>query len=127
MNWSLSSFKNYYDYDDNKYQGIRDIGNFFDEVDEDYYKPINTKSSFNGNYIEYESKGDKYKNLSPKEYLDMISPYLSDMLNDNKPRREWKIKLTMSINFISSKDSDETHNLHTKSNNIEVMMGNKTY
>ena len=57
----------------------------------------------------------------------MISPYLSDMLNDNKPRREWKIKLTMSINFISSKDSDETRNLHTKSNNIEVMMGNKTY
>ena len=32
----------------------------------------------------------------------------------------------MSINFISSKDSDETRNLHTKSNNIEIMMGNKT-
>ena len=50
----------------------------------------------------------------------MISPYLSDMINDHKPRREWKIKLTMSINFISSKDSDE-------SNDIEVMMGNETY
>ena len=120
MNWSFSSFKNYYDYDDTKYQGIRDIGNFFDEVDEDYYKPIKTKSAFNGNYIEYESKEDKDKNLSPKEYLDMISPYLSDMINDHKPRREWKIKLTMSINFISSKDSDE-------SNDIEVMMGNETY
>ena len=32
----------------------------------------------------------------------------------------------MSINFISSNDSDETHNLHTKSNNIEIMMGNDT-
>ena len=25
-----------YDYDDNKYQGIRHIGNLFSEVDEDY-------------------------------------------------------------------------------------------
>ena len=31
-------------------------------TDEDYYKPISTKSAFNGNYIEYESKGDKNKN-----------------------------------------------------------------
>ena len=32
----------------------------------------------------------------------------------------------MSINFISSKDSDETRNMHTKSNNIEIMMGSET-
>ena len=32
----------------------------------------------------------------------------------------------MSINFISSKDSDETRNKHTKSNNIEIMMGSQT-
>ena len=32
----------------------------------------------------------------------------------------------MSINFISSKDSDETHNMHTKSNNIEIMVGGET-
>ena len=30
------------------------------------------KSAFNNNYIEYESKGDKIKNLSPKEYLVII-------------------------------------------------------
>ena len=59
---SLYNFKKYYDY---RYQGIEDIGNLFYEVDEDYYKPIKTKSAFNGNYIEYESKGDKDKNLSP--------------------------------------------------------------
>ena len=92
----------------------------------DYYEPRKTKSAFNGSYIEYESKGDKTKNLSPKEYLDMIRPYLSDMINDHKTRRKWKIQLTTSINFISSKDSDETRNLHTKSNNIEIMMGNET-
>ena len=56
----------------------------------------------------------------------MIRPYLSDMIIDYKTQGEWKIQLTMSINFISSNDSDETHNLHTKSNNIEIMMGNDT-
>ena len=33
----------------------------------------------------------------------------------------------MSINFISSKDSDETRNMHTKSYNIEIMMGSETH
>ena len=56
----------------------------------------------------------------------MIRPYLSDMIIDYKTQGEWKIQLTMSINFISSNDSDEIHNLHTKSNNIEIMMGNDT-
>ena len=39
---------------------------------------------------------------------------------------EWKIQLTMSINFISSKDSDETRNMHTKSDNIEIIIGSET-
>ena len=39
---------------------------------------------------------------------------------------EWKIKLTMSINFISYKDSDETGTMHTKSDNIEIMVGSET-
>ena len=121
---SLDSLKKYYDYD-TEYQGIRDIGNLFDEVDEDYHKPIKTKKAFNGNYIKYESKGDKDKNLLPKEYLHMIRPYLRNMINDHKTRIEWKIQLTVPINFISSKESDETRNLHTKNNNIEIMMGNE--
>ena len=99
---------------------------FNQSTDEDYYKPIWTKSAFNGNYIEYESKGDKNKNLSPKEYLDMIRPYLSDMITDYKAQGEWKIQLTLSINFIYSNGSDETRNLRSKSDNIEVMMGDET-
>ena len=31
----------------------------------------------------------------------------------------------MVINFISSKDSDETRTMHTKSNNVEIMMGSE--
>ena len=64
--------------------------------------------------------------MSPKEYLDMIRPYLSDMIINYKIQGEWKIKLTISINFISSNGSDETRNLHTKSNDIEIVMGSET-
>ena len=32
----------------------------------------------------------------------------------------------MIINFISSKDSHDIRTMHTKSNNIEIMMGNET-
>ena len=73
----------------------------------------------------------------------MIRPYLSGTINDHKIPKilkvysgnevidyetqfgEWKIQLAMSINFISSKDSDETHNMHTQSNNIEIMIGSE--
>ena len=64
--------KEYPDQYDPNYNGIRDIQNLFDEINENYYKPVITKSAFTGNYIEYESRGDKYKNLSPPEYLNML-------------------------------------------------------
>ena len=32
----------------------------------------------------------------------------------------------MQINFTSSKDSGETRTMHTKSDNIEIMMGSET-
>ena len=48
------------------------------------------------------------------------------MINDHKTQREWKIQLTMPINFMSPKDSEETHTMHTKSHNVEIMMGSKT-
>ena len=44
--------------------------------------------------MEYESKGDKDKKLSLREYPDMIRPYLSNTINDHKTRKEWKIQLT---------------------------------
>ena len=33
----------------------------------------------------------------------------------------------MTINFISTKDSDETRTVHTKSDNIEIMMRSETH
>ena len=141
---NLSKTKKYYDYDDIEYNGIRDVKDLFDlSIDEDYYKPIIAKSAFNNNYIQYQSKGDKGKNLSIKKYLNMIRPYLSDIINDHKTQgnwrihsgneiiepktqSEWKIQLTMAIHFISFKDSNETRTMDTKSNNVEIMMGSET-
>ena len=57
-------------------------------------------------YIVYESKRDKDKILSIKEYLAMVRPYLSDIINNHKTQGEWNILLTMAINFFSSKDSE---------------------
>ena len=75
---------------------IREIRNLlngiaFSGIDEDYYRPITTKNTVNGNYVEYESKGDKDKNLSPKEYLDMIRPNLSDMINNHKTSKNLRV------------------------------------
>ena len=69
-------------------------------------------------------------------------PYLRDMINNHKAPvklkslsgeiidddtfREWKIQLTMQIDFISFKDSKETQTLDTKSDNMEIMMGSET-
>ena len=123
---------------------MSNVKDLFDlSIDEDYYKPIIAKSPFNNSYIQYESKGDKGKNLSIQKYLNMIKPLLSDIINDHKTQgkrrihsdnktiehqtqSKWKIQLTMAINFISSKDSDETRTMHTKYNNVEIMMGSET-
>ena len=56
----------------------------------------------------------------------MIKQYLSDIINDPKTEGEWKIQLMMVNNFISSNDSNETRTMHTKSDNIEIMIGNET-
>ena len=100
----------YHDHDDLDYHGIRDIENVFDNIDDDdYYKPILVKSSFDENYKCYESRGDKDKKLSIEQYLDMIKPYLSDLINENKAieisSNEWKIQINMHINFVSSNDT----------------------
>ena len=80
---NLSKTKKYYDYDDIEYRGIRNVRDLFDlSIDEYCYKPIIVRGAFNSSYIQYESKGDKVKNLSIKEYLNIIKPYLSDIIND---------------------------------------------
>ena len=50
------------------------------------------------------------------------------MINDYKTTEseEWKIKLNMHANFISSNDTGETRLINTLSANEEIMLGNET-
>ena len=57
-----------------------------------------------------------------KEY----GKFIDNKIIDYKSLNEWKIHLTMKINFISSKDSEETWNMSTKSDSVEIMMGSET-
>ena len=48
------------------------------------------------------------------------------MTNNHKTQEEWEIHLTMAINCFSSIDSEEIRTMHSKSDNIEIMMGAET-
>ena len=113
----------YHDYDDFEYKGIKDIENLFKiSIDKDYYKPKLNKSVYNKIYAQYESKGDKI--LSLKEYLNLIEKYLRELLEEYKQKGEWKVQLTIEVNFISLRpSSDESHIMYTRSDNIEIMFG----
>ena len=111
-------------YQDNITYGLDYLFNELNE--EDYYKPTEVKSAFDGSYMLYESKGDKDNNLSIDEYFDIIRPYLRDMIDNHKARGEWKIQLTMRIIFVSFTDANETREMHTKSDNITIMSGIET-
>ena len=119
----ITRLDKYRDYDDFEYKGIKDIENLFKiSIDKDYYKPKLNKSGYNKNYAQYESKGDKI--LSLKEYLNLIEKYLRELIEEYKQKGEWKVQLTIEVNFISLKPgSDETRIMYTRSDNIEIMFG----
>ena len=93
--------------------------------------------------------------MSPKEYLDVIRPYLIDLINEHKrtvelnntnsnnntnnsnnntnnsnneenDRAEWKIQLVMQNNFISDKNFEDTHTIYSASKPVEIFMGSDT-
>ena len=136
----LDNYDDNYDFaDDDEYRKIGSIRTLFKEFDRDYYKPIRTDGGFagkNNNYIEYTSKGDRYENLSPKEYLNMIKPYLRDLINNHKTamesnneendRAEWKIQLVMQNNFISDEDFEDTRTTYQANEPVEIFKGSGT-
>ena len=54
-------------------ENIRDSFSILD------YEPVLIKSGFEGNYLEYMSNGNN--SLSFNEYLELIKPYLYDLIN----------------------------------------------
>ena len=148
----LDNYDYNYDFaEDDEYRKIESTRTLFKELDRDYYKPIITDAGFderNDDYIEYTSKADGYENLSPKEYFNVISQYLRNLINDCKPimelnnnnnknnddtsattnsnRAEWKIQLVIKNNFISVKDFEDTRTIFSKSEPVEIFMGSDT-
>ena len=72
--------------------------------------------------MQYESKGGKI--LTLKEYFNLIEKYLKELIEEYKPKGEWKVQLTIEVNFISLKPgSDEIRIMYTRSDNVEIMFG----
>ena len=58
------------------------------------------------------------------QYLNNIREHLRKLMNDKRKKGEWKIQLIMKINFISSKNFIDTRDMHSKSDNVEIIMDN---
>ena len=83
-------------------------------------KKVRVSNFWTNRYIEYEGNSDRNKTLSVEEHLDKTKQHLKDIINYQKKHDTWKIKLTN--NFISSIDNDEDHAMHSKSDNIQIMI-----
>ena len=65
--------------------------------------------------------------LSLNEYLELIKPYLYDLINVHKAKGEWKIQLSAENSFISQKPySNEIRVMFTRSTPEEFMIGSET-
>ena len=100
-------------------ENVRDLFNIVN------YEPILVKTGFDNNYLKYRSEGND--SLSFEEYINLIKPYLNDLINAKKDKGEWKLQLSAQINFISQiPDSDEKRVMYTRSICEEFMIGSET-
>ena len=93
------------------------------KIRKDVYKPIKISGAFSDNYVEYKSDTKKDTLISIKKYLGKIREHLRGMINYKRGIAEWKIQLIIKIIFISSKNFNDVRDKHSKSDNVEFMMG----
>ena len=96
----------------------------FEQEEKDHYNPKRRSNFWNNNYSEYKSNGDKNRNLSLDDSLNKIEHYLRNIIIDLQNSHTWKIQLTIAINFMSSKDAEEEHVMHSRSDNIKFISYN---
>ena len=101
---------------------IKDIRTSLESEIKDYYKLVRIFYTFSNNYIEYESISDKNKTLSTKEYPEEIQSHLKDIINNLKMFDRWRNKLLIAINFMSSKGIGEKPIMHSKTDNIAILV-----
>ena len=71
------------------------------------------------------SKGNNSLNFN--EYIELIKPYLYDLINVYKAKEEWKLQLSAEISFVSQKPvSNETRIMYTRSTPEEIIIGCET-
>ena len=73
-----------------------------------------------------ESNGARNKTLSVEEYLNKISPYLKDIINNLKTCDAWEIQITIANNFISFIDNDEERLTDSICDNTEITTNDET-
>ena len=54
-----------------------------------------------------------------------IRPYLKDIIKNHKISDTLKIQLRIASNFISSTDNNEKHVMHSKIDNIEIIINDE--
>ena len=56
-----------------------------------------------------------------------MRPYLYDLINDHRiATRVWKIQINIHVNFISSKDTEETRICYIQSDKVSITQGENT-
>ena len=106
---------------------LRDIKNLFEHEKEEqnYYKIVRESNFWSNSYIEYKSNGDINETIPVVEYLNKSRPCLKDFINNLKQSDKWKIQLTIANNSIFSLDKDREFAVHSKSDDIEILINDK--
>ena len=60
------------------------------------------------------------------EYFDKIRPGLSELIDYQNARGEWKLQLSMKVTFVSFTDNDKKQIMYTKSDNVNIIQGYAT-
>ena len=109
-----------------------------------HYKHTKINGVLDDKYIEYTS--NRSENTSIELYLEKFRPHVGNMIDKLKKLGKWTIQSTMKVKLwflccyflnvlvvyhhcllmIQSKDNDDKHPIHSKSNNTEIMIDNET-
>ena len=77
------------------------------------------------NYIEHESNIDRNKTPIVDKYIYKIRTHLIDIIDFLKKFDTLRIQLTISKDFISSIDNDEECVMHSKRDDLEIMINDE--
>ena len=109
---------------DYNYYGISGLEHMHGNID-DYYTPVLPRQSFDGNYEFYTSRGDKNKELFPRQYFHELIPHLHNLIDEKKSANQ-KIQLDLGVNLKYSTDTVKRRTFYVKSRNVDALPGDDT-